>query len=117
MLKTVYYYIDKRGRNPVREFIDNLPLKEQAKIFAYITELRSQGHRLLRPMAGYLENGVYELRPGGNRIFYFFFLRENAVLVHAIRKQTNRIPREDLALCLKRKNEIEVQESVIKLEM
>ena len=102
-LKGVYYFIDQDGARPVKEFIDSLTQKEQAKVYAYITELKKQGNNLRRPMTDYLEDGIYELRPKDNRIFYFFYLRDMAVLVHAIKKHVNRIPEGDLKICLRRK--------------
>ena len=105
-MKHVYFFVDDKGHSPVRAFIENLPDKEQVKIAAYIAELKIQGHNLRRPLADYLGDGIYELRPRDNRVFYFFFLKDNVVLVHAIRKKTNKIPKEDLALCLKRKVEV-----------
>ncbi len=110
MLDHILYYIDERGRNPVKEFIHGLSLKEQAKVYAYIHELARQGHNLRRPMADYLRSGIYELRPKHNRIFYFFFVDHRIVLVHAIRKDTGRILENDLSLCLKRKQAVESDE-------
>ena len=107
MLSGIYYFIDENGNNPVEEFIASLPVKERAKVYAYIAELKAQGHNLRRPMADYLGNGVYELRPKANRIFYFFFLKHSAVLLHAIRKKTDKIPEKELELCLKRKQAVE----------
>ena len=109
----IYYFEDDRGDVPVREFIDDLPLDEQAKVFAYIDELRKQGHNLRRPLADYVCDAIYELRPKANRLFYFFFLRENVVLVHAIKKKTFKIPKRDIELCLKRKKYIEKYQSNI----
>ncbi len=106
-LKDICYYIDERGDNPVKDFIQSLPVKERAKVFAYFRELKKQGSNLRRPMADYLEGGIYELRPKDNRIFYFFYLKDHAVLVHALKKRTQEIPPNDLKLCLKRKNVIE----------
>lgn len=103
MLEGVYYFVDERGNRPVKEFIFSLPVNERAKIWAYFTELKQQGHNLRRPMADYIGDGIYELRPKDNRIFYFFFLKDKAVLIHAIRKKTDKIPEADLNLCLKRK--------------
>ena len=103
----IWYFVDERGRSPVREFIDGLPLDEQAKVFAYIDELGKRGHNLRRPLADYVKEGIYELRPKSNRLFYFFFLKENVVFVHAIKKKTNEIPEKDIALSLKRKKYIE----------
>jgi phage-related protein len=105
-LKNVYFFVDEKGGNPVRQFIETLADKEQAKITAYVSELKIQGHNLRRSLADYLGDGIYELRPKDNRVFYFFFLKDNVILLHAIRKKTNKIPKEDLALCLRRKAEV-----------
>jgi phage-related protein len=117
MLKSICFFIDERGEKPVKEFIDKLPLKEQAKIMAYLDELKKQGHNLRRPMADYLGEGIYELRPRDNRIFYFFYLRENAVLLHAIRKKTDKIPQGDMDLCMKRKKQVESLGNIEKLDL
>jgi phage-related protein len=106
-VQNVYYYVDTRGKKPVIEFIEALSSHDQAKVLAYIGELKKQGHNLRRPMADYLGNDIYELRPKDNRIFYFFYLKGNVILVHAIKKKTKQILPVDLALCLRRKQEIE----------
>ena len=111
----IYYFTDNRGVSPVKEFIDHLPIDEQAKVFAYIDELRKQGHNLRRPLADYVIDGIYELRPKSNRLFYFFFLKETVVIVHAIKKKTFKIPQNDIELCLKRKKHIEkYQTNIVK---
>ena len=111
----IYYYVDERSRNPVKEFIDSLPPAEQAKVFAYIEELKEQGYNLRRPLAGYLGEGIYELRPKSNRIFYFFFMKDNVVLIHCLRKKTDKIPTKDLDLCKKRKLQVERSRKIVKI--
>jgi len=106
-LSNIYYFIDENGDIPVKEFIHSLTMKEQVRIYAYIRELKREGNNLRRPLADYLTSGIYELRPQKNRIFYFFYLKGNAVLVHAIKKKSDRIPENDLNLCLRRKSQIE----------
>ena len=106
-IQNVCYYMDDRRNKPIVEFIESLSFNEQTKVLAYIRELRKQGSNLRRPMAAYLGNDIYELRPKDNRIFYFFYLKDNVVLVHAIKKKTKKIPINDLNLCLRRKQEIE----------
>jgi len=117
MLSSIYYFVDEKGNNPVKEFIKSLPIKERAKVFAYFVELKNQGHNLHRLMADYLRDGIYELRPKDSRIFYFFFLKDNAVLVHAIRKKTDKVPEGDLRLCIKRKVQVEEHKQIAKLEL
>ncbi|MDD2772315.1 MAG: type II toxin-antitoxin system RelE/ParE family toxin [Elusimicrobiales bacterium] len=111
----VYYFVDGRGNAPVEEFIDILSPDEQAKAFAYIAELRKQGHNLRRPLAAPVKNGIYELRPKSNRLFYFFFHRDYIILVHAIRKKTDAVPQRDIDLALRRKVFIEQHQSQPKL--
>ena len=113
MLNSICFFISERGDNPVKEFITKSSWKEQTKIKAYLEELQKQGHNLHRPMADYLGEGIYELRPSHNRIFYFFFLREKAILLHAIRKKTDKIPQGDFELCIKRKEGVENLENNI----
>lgn len=117
MLSNIYYFLDERGRNPVKEFIDSLPIKEQAKVFAYLIELKNQGYNLRRPIADYVGNGIYELRPKNNRIFYFFFLKERVVLVHAVRKKTKKIPPKDFKLSIRRKALVEEHKQIKELEV
>lgn len=115
-LSNIYYFLDERNNSPVKEFITSLPVKERAKVFAYFHELMRQGYNLRRPMADYLGHGVYELRPKNNRIFYFFFLKDTAVFLHALKKKSDKIPENDLSLCIKRKLEVETYKNVEKIE-
>ncbi len=48
--------------------------------------------------------------------FYFFFLKDSAVLLHVIRKKTDKIPANDLALCIKRKKEVEALENIKEID-
>jgi phage-related protein len=58
------------------QWLKELPAKVQVKCLAYLTQLEAFGHELRRPVADYLRDGIYELRPslGGvhYRILYFF---------------------------------------------
>ena len=117
MAYEVYYFLDHRDRNPVKEFIVKLPKSERAKYFAYLAALSYEGPNLKRPMADYLGSGIYELRPKSNRIFYFFFLKDRIVFLHAIKKKTDRIPRGDLAICYKRKVIVEMFQKLEKAEL
>ena len=103
MKKKVVYYIDERGENPVWLWILALPPGERDKCFEYIAYLESAGEEIRRPVGDYLGNKLYELRPKGNRILYFFMLKEYAVLVHAFRKKTDTIPVLDFKLAQKRR--------------
>ena len=68
--KIAIYYPDARGANPALEFLLGLPQDEQQKAFAYVSYLEEQGERLRRPIAEYLGDRMYELRPKHVRILY-----------------------------------------------
>ena len=107
MIDHLYWYVDERLTIPVLDFVKALTKKERAKIKAYIQELKLQGYNLRRPMADYIGQGIYELRPKDNRVFYFFYLRNNIVFVHVIRKNADQILGNDIQICLKRKQIVE----------
>lgn len=98
----IEFYQDHRGKYPVRDYIDELSDKtELNQITAYLRYLKEQGFRLQRPVAAPLKEGIYELRPGHNRILYGF-VNGAAVLLHALRKTRNEIPGRDIDLAIRR---------------
>ena len=112
MLKHVYFFIDEDGYSPVEEFIGDLTEKERAKVRAYVKILKEFGHNIRRPIADYLGEGIYELRPQAHRVFYFFFMKDSVVLLHILRKKTDKIPFSDFHLCIKRKREFEALKNI-----
>ena len=117
MLKCVYFFIDENGRSPVEEFMADLTEKEDMKIRAYIKILKEYGHNLHRPIADYLGDGIYELRPQAHRVFYFFFMKDSIVLLHTLRKKTDKIPLNDFDLCIKRKKEVEALKNIKEVDI
>lgn len=95
MSKRVIYYPDARGCAPALEFLLALTEDERQKAFAYVSYLEEQGERLRRPIAEYLGNKIYELRPKQIRILYSFAGQELVVILHAFRKKTNAVPTEE----------------------
>ena len=81
-----------------------------AKCVAQIRMLSQLGHVLRRPLADYLEQGVYELRIRRGRvnyrILYFFYGQGVGVLTHAITKE-DQILRGDLDRAVERKRNFE----------
>jgi len=100
--KRVIYYIDAKGRSPVLEAIKAFTLKDQQKIFAYVSLLEERGEELRRPIADYVGEKLYELRPKAHRALYFFLIRDHAVVVHAFRKRSNRLPDAEKRIALSR---------------
>ena len=91
-------------------WLNTLPVKVQAKCLSHVALLRSQGHELRRPIADFLRDGIYELRPayqGVNyRILYFFSGRNIVVISHGISKESG-VPAIEINRAMERKKKYE----------
>ena len=97
----VKYFTDKRtGRTPVRDYIDDAPVKDRSKIFKYIEYLRQSKGVLDEPYSKHIRGKIRELRVdfanNRHRIFYFTFVGQNIILLHAFRKNTAKTPESEI---------------------
>ena len=99
-MNEVNYYEDGRGRHPVEEFIDGLPVKMRAKIFGRLELLEEHGPTLGMPFSRHLDDGIFELRcvQGSDitRILYFFVAGGEIVLTHGFVKKTQKTPVKEI---------------------
>lgn len=97
----VKYYVDSRtGRSPVYEYIVNLGVKERAKIEKYIEFLRKHDGVLDEPYTKHIKGKIRELRVDfasqRHRIFYFTFVGQTIILLHAFLKKTQKTPSNEI---------------------
>lgn len=104
--REVVYYLDDKGRCPVLEELDRLTPDEQKKVLAYITLLEEQGETLRRPIADYVGDKLYELRPKAHRVLYFFYVGRHVVILHLFRKKTGALPERERQIALGRMKDI-----------
>ena len=102
---TVEFYETKDGQCPVWEFLENLRIKSASNKDAriqhkqaslYIELLQQNGTRLNDNITKHLEDGIWELRPGNNRVFYFFYENNTFVLLHQFRKKSQKTPKREI---------------------
>lgn len=109
MLIEVEFYKLPDGTEPVREFLDSLETKIQAKMFREIDLLVANGPDLRLPHSRQVEDGIFELRAkqGTNisRVMYFFFVGQKAVLTNGFIKKSQKTPRKELELAKKYRQE------------
>ncbi|MFR7375397.1 MAG: type II toxin-antitoxin system RelE/ParE family toxin [Roseburia faecis] len=58
----------------------------------YIQLLEDNGTRLNENITKHLDDDIWELRPGNNRVLYFYFKNDTFVLLHQFRKKTQKLP-------------------------
>ena len=109
----VLFYREPSGRAPVVDWLRKLKKKDRqgfAKCAALIRRLAQEGHDLRRPVADFLQDGIYELRARRGRVnyrlLYFFHGKNVAVLDHALTKEAE-IPPADMKRALERKKAFE----------
>lgn len=102
----IVFFTSERGDSPIDEFLDGLDKKSRAKVAAYLSLLEDEGPNLKRPYADVVRGKIRELRihysSNQYRILYFFHVRDQIVLVHAISKKTPQLKVKDIELSERR---------------
>ena len=101
----VEFYETQDGKSQIWEFLEDLRIKaatskdariQHKQASLYIELLQQNGTRLNENITKHLEDGIWELRPGNNRVFYFFFQDNTFVLLHQVRKKTQKTPKREI---------------------
>ena len=79
---------------------------EQAKIRNALRLLQEFGTSLGMPHAKPIQGKLWELRPGGIRLFYFAYIEKQFVILHGYRKQSQKAPGREIEIALRRMEEL-----------
>lgn len=99
----IYFYKDKQGRQPVKEWIQELALNKDKnsriqlnKIRDYVKALEEHGTQIGEPYVKHIVDDIWELRPIRNRIFFVVLIGDNYVLLHQFVKKHKKLQEEKL---------------------
>jgi len=96
----IYYYIDSKGKELVKDYINKLSRKEQLKVLAYLELLKDSHGYLDEPYSKHIKGKIRELRvdfsKNHHRIFYFTFIGKKIILLSAFLKKTNKTPQKEI---------------------
>ena len=93
------------GYSDIRDFLETLRVKagtvkdariQYGQAARYIELLQENGTNLPVEIVKHLEDEIWELRPGNNRIFFFYFDHGTYVLLHHFRKKSQRTPHREI---------------------
>ncbi|WP_019502983.1 type II toxin-antitoxin system RelE/ParE family toxin [Pseudanabaena sp. PCC 6802] len=106
------FYQNETGNEPVREWLKQLELLER-KIVGTDIKTVEYGWPVGMPTCRAMGKGLYEVRstfPNGNiaRVLFCIY-EEEMVLLHGFIKKTQKTPKQDLDLALKRKRTLEAK--------
>ena len=101
----VEFYSTADGKSELWDFLDELQRKaannkdariQHKQILLYIQLLEDHGTRLGDNITKHLDEDIWELRPGNNRVLYFYFKDNTFVLLHQFRKKTQKTPQREI---------------------
>ena len=102
---TIDFYETANGQSDVRDFMEELRQKHESnkdariqfkQITMYIELLAQNGTQLPDNITKHIDDGIWELRPGNNRVFYFYFHDDCFVLLHHFRKKSQKTPQREI---------------------
>ncbi len=102
---TVEFYERENGKSDLWDFLDELRIKsttnknariQYKQISLYIQLLQDKGTHLPDNITKHIEDDIWELRPGNNRVFYFYHKDGTFVLLHHFRKKSQKTPRREI---------------------
>jgi phage-related protein len=96
----------------VEALLDALPLDMQAHFLRIVELIRSQGlERVREPYIKHLEAALWEMRLKGRsgiaRAVYITAVGKRIVVVHVFTKKTQKTPRHEIEIALKRAKEVQ----------
>ena len=99
----IYFYKDRNGNEPVREYLQDLSNKTDKdsriklnKIRDYVKALNVYGKQLGEPYIKHLDGDIWELRPLRDRILFVAWHEGGFVLLHQFMKKTQKTPAREI---------------------
>ena len=101
----VVFYEDENGRSEVGELLNDLAQRaatdknariQLKQLMYYIELLQNNGTRLPESITKHITEDIWELRPGDNRVFYFYYQNHTFVLLHYFRKKSQKTPQREI---------------------
>lgn len=105
----VHHYVTRGGKDLIFEFIDRLPKNEKAEGLTILEKLEEEGLAALDVLnTRQLRDKLWEIKfYDNNRIMYVVADADNMYLVHACKKQKDKVEKFELDKAIKRVKELE----------
>ena len=110
----IEFYEKSDGTSDLWDFLEKLRQKAQTnkdariqlkQIRLHIQLSQENGTRLPNSITKHLIEDIWELRPGNNRVLYFYHKEDTFVLLHHFRKKTQKTPMSELEKAKRERND------------
>jgi len=106
----IFFYKTKNGKELVDEYINKFEKVDEAKIRNCLIELQKEGLNSPKVTLRQIQGKLWEIKiktsGGGYRIFYVTIENEIMVLLHIYKKQSQKAPKKEINIALKRMAEV-----------
>jgi len=105
----IVYFVDSKGRKPIKDFLDSSSPKQQAKILRVFHYIKEYGlHSIIPHLKKLTGTPLWEIRILGKdnlRVLYVLEYKNIVLVLHCFIKKTQKIDKKDVAIALYRYNE------------
>lgn len=106
----ISFYLTTSGRSPVERFIEALPKEDRGKFVDVLNGIIAYGLEFERAEFKHLKGKLWEIKfralGGGYRVIYVAVEADAMVWLHAFKKDSQKTPREDIDLAMRRMKEL-----------
>ena len=119
LMYQVVFYEDENSISEIEEFLKDLAQSagddkdariQLKQMMYYIELLQNNGTRLPESITKHITEDIWELRPGDNRVFYFFFRNNTFVLLHHFRKKSQKTPQREIETAKRKRDQFLILE-------
>lgn len=102
----ITFYTTTSGRSPVLDYMKDLPKQERARLLEALDQIEQSGFDSVRVQFRQIEGKLWEIKISAHRIFYVLVEHEEMVLLHAYKKQGQKLPLKEREVAIKRMKEV-----------
>ena len=102
----ISFFTTSSGRSPVLDYIGELPKPEKARLFEALDQIERYGFDAVRVQFRHVEGKLWEIKVSAHRVFYVLVERDEMVLLHAYRKQGQKLPLKERDVAIRRLREV-----------
>jgi len=90
----------------VLDYINSLAKPERARVLEALDQIERRGLAAIRVQFRQIEGKLWEIKIGSHRVFYVMIDGEEMVLLHAYKKQQQKLPIKERDIALRRMKEL-----------